>query len=248
MSTSHLEQKTVRPGSLIGYSSYYSGRRQPKSAGAKPVARRHFINRVSILVALVVIIAAAVFATPLLHKATPSPQKTAASLAAKKTVAKASPPKTTAPAAVATPAAVNQCAGNTLDQLIVVSISQRHLWACQGATSVYDSPVVTGIDYLAADITPTGTYHIYSKQTNVTLRGSDSTGSWDDPVHYWMPWLNNQYGTYGFHDATWRPASAFGNISPDSSNASHGCVELPLQTAAWLYNWSSIGTTLTINS
>ncbi len=130
----------------------------------------------------------------------------------------------------------------------MVSIGQRHMWACQAGQSVYDSPVITGIAYLAADTTPTGTYHIYAKETNVTLTGSDSTGSWSDPVSYWMPFLYNQYGTYGFHDASWRPATAFGNISPDSANASHGCVELPLATAKWLFDWSRIGTTLTIES
>ncbi|MGH7194071.1 MAG: L,D-transpeptidase family protein, partial [Candidatus Saccharimonadales bacterium] len=54
--------------------------------------------------------------------------------------------------------------------------------------------------------------------------------------------------TYGFHDATWRPNSEFGKVSPDSSNASHGCVELPLSTAAWLYGWAGIGTTVRIES
>jgi lipoprotein-anchoring transpeptidase ErfK/SrfK len=135
-----------------------------------------------------------------------------------------------------------------LSQLIKVSISQRHLWACQYSSVLYDSPVITGIAYLAADTTPTGTYHIYAKETDVTLTGSDSTGSWSDPVSYWMPFLNNKYGTYGFHDATWRAPTDFGNISPDSANASHGCVELPLATAAWLFNWSRIGTTLTITN
>ncbi|HEY4963244.1 MAG TPA: L,D-transpeptidase [Candidatus Saccharimonadales bacterium] len=142
----------------------------------------------------------------------------------------------------------NPCSTNTLSQLLLVSISERHLWACQGTTSVYDSPVITGMDFLAADLTPPGTYHIYSKQTDQVLKGSDSTGSWDDPVSYWMPFLENQYGIYGFHDATWRPDNAFGNVSPNSPNASHGCVETPLATAKWIYNWTSVGTTVTIVS
>jgi lipoprotein-anchoring transpeptidase ErfK/SrfK len=61
-----------------------------------------------------------------------------------------------------------------------------------------------------------------------------------------MPFLDNQYGIYGFHDATWRPSSAFGNINPYSTNASHGCVECPLATAAWLYHWAQIGTAVTV--
>ncbi len=144
--------------------------------------------------------------------------------------------------------AINQCASNQLAKLVLVSISARHLWACSYQTIAYNSPVVTGMDYLAADLTPVGTYHIESMQTNLYLKGSDSTGSWDDYVHYWMQFLYNQYGAYGLHDATWRPANAFGNISPNSSNASHGCVELPLATATWLYNWVQLGTTVQIES
>ena len=142
--------------------------------------------------------------------------------------------------------APNRCASVTVAQDIIVSISQRHLWACAGTTQVYDSAVVTGMENLPADLTPTGTYHIYAKQTGLYLNGSDSTGSWHDYVYYWMPFLSNQYGVYGFHDATWRKPSDFGAISPYSSNASHGCVELPLATAKWLYGWAPVGTAVSI--
>jgi lipoprotein-anchoring transpeptidase ErfK/SrfK len=63
-----------------------------------------------------------------------------------------------------------------------------------------------------------------------------------------MPFLSNKYGIYGFHDATWRSDSDFGNIDPNSEDASHGCVELPLAASAWLYNWAVIGTTLTVQN
>jgi lipoprotein-anchoring transpeptidase ErfK/SrfK len=63
-----------------------------------------------------------------------------------------------------------------------------------------------------------------------------------------MPFLDNEYGQYGLHDATWRSPGDFGNISPSSSDGSQGCVELPLATAAWLYNWVVIGTPVTIQN
>lgn len=145
--------------------------------------------------------------------------------------------------------ATNHCAGNAAGTKdVIVSISKRHLWACDGSATAYDSAVVTGMENLPADLTPTGTYHIYAKQTNLYLKGSDSTGSWNDYVYYWMPFLHNQYGSYGFHDATWRDPSAFGNIDPYSNQASHGCVEMPLAAAKWLYGWASIGTAVTIVS
>ncbi|HEX5743928.1 MAG TPA: L,D-transpeptidase, partial [Candidatus Saccharimonadales bacterium] len=78
------------------------------------------------------------------------------------------------------------------------------------------------------------------------LTGSDVAGSWKRPVSYWMPFLHNKHGIYGFHDATWRPDSEFGNVSPASPDASHGCVELPLASQAWLYKWAPVGTTVKI--
>ncbi len=141
-----------------------------------------------------------------------------------------------------------QCSTNSMDKLIIVSVAERHMWACQHHQVVYDAPVVTGMENIPADLTPRGTYHIYSKQTDTTLTGSDSTGSWSDPVHYWMPFLDNQHGTYGFHDATWRSNNDFGNIDPNSKNASHGCVELPLNSSSWLYNWAPVGTTVTVKN
>ncbi|HUC88197.1 MAG TPA: L,D-transpeptidase [Candidatus Binatia bacterium] len=207
-------------------------------SGSRDVAKRRRKSRgfSKLLVAIVVVLAVAGVYTSLRAKPVQAPAATL--------------PKTTTTTKVATTtqAPVNHCADNSLSQLILVSISARHLWACNGSVQAYDSPVVTGMEFLAADLTPTGTYHIYAKETDIYLKGSDSTGSWDDYVNYWMPFLDNQYGAYGLHDATWRPASAFGNISPDSTNASHGCVECPLATAQWLYNWSEVGTTVTVES
>ncbi len=247
MSATSLNQKTVRPGSLVGYSYYRSNRRPARPV--KPVSRAKAVRRKSrrwpLLAAVLLAAAAGLF----MLRGGFSPAKQPA--AAKTPAAVSTNTPKTAPAktpAAAPAAATNHCAGNSLGRLVLVSISQRHLWACDGATTAYDSPVVTGIEYLAADLTPTGTYHIYGKERDLTLTGSDTTGSWSDPVSYWMPFLHNQYGSYGFHDATWRSNSDFGNISPDSADASHGCVELPLATAAWLYNWASVGTAVTIEN
>ena len=204
----------------------------------QPIQKRHHPRRNSILGVLVIIILA-IGAYSGVHALQGTPRTTNITL----TTGAKTTTLTTSPVAP-----VNQCASNTLSQLVLVSISQRHMWACDGTTKVYDSAVITGMENLAADLTPTGTYHIYAKETNLYLKGHDSTGSWDDYVNYWMPFLDNQYGAYGFHDATWRPADAFGNISPYSSNASHGCVEMPLATAKWLYGWAVVGTTVTIES
>jgi lipoprotein-anchoring transpeptidase ErfK/SrfK len=212
--------------------------------------KRHSLLKVAVSVVAVFVLAGATTYAIKNHTDTPIKPAHIVQQTKPAATAKTSTPTKTNSSNTTTTASTtdNPCADNTLSQLALVSISQRHMWACNGTTVAYDSAVVTGMENLPADLTPVGTYHIFAKETDVYLKGSDSTGSWDDFVNYWMPWLDNQYGEYGFHDATWRPSNAFGNISPYSSNASHGCVELPLATAKWLYGWAQIGTTVQIES
>jgi lipoprotein-anchoring transpeptidase ErfK/SrfK len=234
---------TVRSGRLM-YRAYGgrngSNQTQKKGRSFRKIARR------TLALALVVVIGLLVYSHYQPKKAQPSGDNNQA--VASTTKAKTPPPIQTKAPATTTPVASTACSSNTIAQLALVSISKRQMWACQGSTQVYSSAVITGMENFPADLTPVGTYTIYAKETNLYLNGSDSTGSWHDYVYYWMPFLHNQYGSYGFHDATWRDPSAFGNISPYSDQASHGCVEMPLATATWLYNWAQIGTTVTIES
>ena len=149
-------------------------------------------------------------------------------------------------AKAATDELASHCKKSLLDKEVVVSVSKRHMWACQSAKTVYDNPVITGMEMYPADLTPRGTYKIYAKATDTVLKGSDASGSWSDSVSYWMPFLDNQYGTYGFHDATWRAGGDFGKIDPNSKEASHGCVEMPLAAMKWLYAWAPVGTTVVV--
>ncbi|MDB5169828.1 MAG: hypothetical protein JWN82_224 [Candidatus Saccharibacteria bacterium] len=142
-------------------------------------------------------------------------------------------------------ASLNYCAGEKT-KTVIVSVAKRHLWACEGNKQQYISPVITGYVGNAVNLTPIGTYEIYAKQTDRDLKGSDNKGSWNEHVDYWMPFLYNQYGAYGFHDAEWRQQDDFGKISSNSVNASHGCVELPDKASTWLYKWSEIGTVVKI--
>lgn len=226
MKSSSLQGKTVRPG-LMAY-SFYRSDRHPVSRHttvSRPRTKRH---GKSIFMAVLVVIAAA-FVCAVAARAFQSYQQNSSN-----------------PAALAAADGPKQCASNSLDKLVIVSVGERHMWACQHHKVVYDSSAVTGIETYPATITPRGTYHINTKQTDTTLTGSDAAGSWNVNVHYWMPFLENEHGTYGFHDATWRPDSDFGNIDPNSKNASHGCVELPLNTSHWLYEWAPVGTTVII--
>jgi lipoprotein-anchoring transpeptidase ErfK/SrfK len=233
-----LDGKIIRPGTF-NYAYYLSDRRlepaaEQPDASPKPVrARRSGPSKLLTLLGLILLAGGLIFAVSHHYAARPS-----------QPVRKAAPSVHRAPVQPA----VTQCTPNKLSQIVFVSVSQRKLWACGGSKLLYQSPVVTGYEGDPSDATPLGTYQIFTKESNVTLTGSDNLGSWSDPVSYWMPFLFNQYGAYGFHDATWRADSAFGNIDPASPSASHGCVELPLPTAKWLYSWIQDGTSVTIES
>jgi len=134
------------------------------------------------------------------------------------------------------------CASNTDVQKIVVDISDQHAWMCEGAKEVYDASVTTGAYTFPDNATPTGTWKILAKYTNLYLKGSDSRGSWNDHVSHWMPF----YADYGFHDATWQTLPFGSKDYP--TKGSHGCVRLSLETATWLHNWANVGATVTIQS
>jgi lipoprotein-anchoring transpeptidase ErfK/SrfK len=133
-------------------------------------------------------------------------------------------------------ATVTPCQHNADGQLIVVVISQQRAWACSRAQQVYVSPVTTG-DVATGDDTPTGTWHVQSKETDRTLTLLNGSQYF---VRYWLPYDD----IYGFHDASWQ-TFPFG--SPQYRAAgSHGCVHLPMAAMAWLYRWADVGATVSI--
>lgn len=159
------------------------------------------------------------------------------------------PPPTTPPP-TSTPVQVvsvtpTTCLQNQSGKLLLISLSQQHLWACDATTTANESAITSGKTEIINGIddqTPTGKWAIYSKQTNIHLRGSDANGSWDDPVDYWMPFD----GSIGFHDASWQ-TFPYGS-DQYKTDGSHGCIHLPTDMAAWVYSWAPIGTTVIVES
>lgn len=244
-----LEKKTIRPGKLSNYSYYYSDRHpesaadQPKPAGSKKSKLK--------LAGLVAVLAVLVIGLPLWRSAADSDgsDRQSNAVTSQPTTNKGGSSSKVAPVHPAEPEPVaNACVGNTEPKAIIIVVEARHLWACERDKAVMDTPVITGLRGHAETETPLGTHKVYAKTTNTTLTGQDSRGSWRYPVYYWMPFLDNQYGTYGFHDATWRAENLFGNVSPDSNDASHGCVELPLNAQKQLYEWTPEGTPVIVKA
>jgi hypothetical protein len=135
-------------------------------------------------------------------------------------------------------------------KMIVVSTEAQSATAYQGGTQVFSTPVTTGGPELPTDH---GVFHIYEKLPNFTFHSPWPIGSpyYYPPsfVQYWMPF----YGGEGLHDASWR--SNFGpgsNLAPTDLGTgnyilgTHGCVNLPTDAAAWVWNWAPVGTTVVV--
>ncbi len=112
---------------------------------------------------------------------------------------------------------------------IVISISHQMLWAYKGQKVVLHSDVSTG---RAGFDTPTGSYAVLTKLPSQTMEGVVAGEYYNVPdvpsVLYFTNTGHALHGTY------WH--SNFG------TPMSHGCVNLPLDVAAWLYKWAPVGT------
>lgn len=135
--------------------------------------------------------------------------------------------------------------GNTY---VDIDLSEQKMWYVVNGTIALTTDVVTGVP-IPEKITPTGVYSLQDKKTNETLVGSikPSTGEpeYRTTVSYWMriTWDTG----IGLHDATWQ--SAFGGtLYQIPTIGSHGCINMPLDQAAALYNMIAIGTPIIIHN
>ena len=114
---------------------------------------------------------------------------------------------------------------------VEVDLSSQHLWLYKNGKCIFDTDLVSGNASLKHN-TPNGVFTIYSRTRSIDLVGADYRSF----VNYWMPF----YRAYGLHDATWRDEFG-GDIYLD--DGSHGCVNLPLESASIVFKNSISGRT-----
>jgi len=124
------------------------------------------------------------------------------------------------PGVDSTPPAPASGSGKWID----VDLSTQTLAAYQDEQAVYTARVSTGTWR-----TPTvvGTYRVYVKYASARMRGP----GYDLPD---VPYVMYFYQGYGLHGAYWH--DNFG------TPMSHGCVNLSVDDARWLFNWAPVGT------
>jgi lipoprotein-anchoring transpeptidase ErfK/SrfK len=105
-------------------------------------------------------------------------------------------------------------------QRVIAWEGKRWVDAIIVSTGKPDTPTVTGV------------YDIYVKYREARMQG-------DDYDLADVPYVMYFSGGYGFHGAYWH--SNFG------TPVSHGCVNLAVDKAKWLYDFASVGTTVVVH-
>jgi len=122
--------------------------------------------------------------------------------------------------AVGTTATSGSASGKWID----INVAAQSLVAYEGQRPVYWATVSTG---LARTPTVKGRFRIHSKYRSTTMAGSDYR-------YPNVPYVMFFYKGYSMHGCYWH--SNFGQPM------SHGCVNMRISDAQWLYNWAPVGT------
>jgi lipoprotein-anchoring transpeptidase ErfK/SrfK len=118
---------------------------------------------------------------------------------------------------------------------IDVSLGRQIMTLYENNVPVRTINVATGV---AAAPTPTGTFYVQYKSSQMRFQGFNPDGShYDIPdVHWVLPF----WGDYTIHGAYWRPR--FGVPGSD------GCVSMSDPDAKLVYDWADVGTPVVIHS
>ena len=120
-------------------------------------------------------------------------------------------------------------------KIIDVNLRTQQLVALERGRLVYKAPVATGKDGFE---TPRGEFKVYYKLKTRTMRGSMKGETWVVPDVPNVMYFN---GGVALHGAYWH--NKFGT----GVRMSHGCVNLSLKDAEWLYNWAPVGTKVVVH-
>jgi lipoprotein-anchoring transpeptidase ErfK/SrfK len=115
-------------------------------------------------------------------------------------------------------------------KVIRVVLSEQRLYAHEDGKLARSTLISSG---LYGTPTPIGTFSVRNKIPYHVMAGAG----------YYLPDVPHSmyfYGLYALHGAYWH--NNFGNPM------SHGCVNLPLGEAEWLFNWAEVGTPVEIVS
>jgi LysM repeat protein len=158
-----------------------------------------------------------------------------------------SEPSQSAPAASTTQA---PSAPNQDGKVILISLSDQHLWAYENGELQLQTVVTTG---RARAGTPTGTFDVIRKYTPYRFISPYPRGH-----EFWYESATANYSLrftwrgHHIHDSPWRADYGPGTNVPHTDslgraqNGSIGCVNVPTAAMAQLYEWATTGTKIVI--
>ena len=116
------------------------------------------------------------------------------------------------------------------NKYVEVDLGNQIVYLVENGEVTYQSKCVSG-NLRKGRRTPEGIYSITYKQKNAVLKGQD----YASPVRFWMPFNKG----IGLHDANWR--HKFGGAIY-KNNGSHGCINLPVDSAKVFFDNVETGT------
>jgi lipoprotein-anchoring transpeptidase ErfK/SrfK len=136
-------------------------------------------------------------------------------------------------------------------KIILISLSNQHMYMYQDGKEVADTLITTGRPGLD---TPAGTFHVFNKESPTTFYSIWPPGSpnYFAPTHinFALEFLSPGYF---IHDSLWRHVYGPGSNDPHIvggygvETGSHGCVNVPYAIMPWIYNWTDINTTVQVS-
>lgn len=122
-----------------------------------------------------------------------------------------------------------------------VDISDQKVRLYKDYVEIFNSYDITGKDSTPTDL---GYFNIFDMDTNTYLQSRLPDGSleYNVFVNYWMQYNAGE----GMHDASWQNAY-FGNKDFYHNGGSHGCVNLPYNSAKIIYDKVEIGTRVLVH-
>jgi hypothetical protein len=120
------------------------------------------------------------------------------------------------------------------ERWIEINLTQQYMVAWQGDVAVMETYVSTGTEQFA---TPPGTFYINSKVPSQTMEGVLGGEYYNVPDVPDVMYFTDR--GHAIHGAYWH--NNFGAVM------SHGCVNVPLGTSTWLYEWAPSGTRVEIH-
>lgn len=112
------------------------------------------------------------------------------------------------------------------EKWVSVDLYEQVLIAYEGDTAVFSTMIASGLPEWS---TNEGTFNVYLRRERTTM-----SGSYNQPDFYYLedvPWTMFFDGDIALHGTFWHDNFGF--------RQSHGCVNMTITDANWIYNWSS---------